>query len=110
MDTPLPTGRALAIVARALDQPETDVFAAGVMLLALVTGERKEVRFAPMCVRSLILRALAGGFASPGEMRRAVLALRRPRARLALGATCAVLGAMAVLVPIAVSYWDCLAR
>ncbi|MEO8551689.1 MAG: hypothetical protein ABI678_17050 [Kofleriaceae bacterium] len=120
MDTPLPPARALAIVARALDkrpagqrpagQPETDVFAAGVMLLALVTGERKEIRFAPMCVRSLIARALAQDFACPAEMRRAIVALRRPRPRIAVGATCAVLAAMAVLVPLAVSYWDCLSR
>jgi hypothetical protein len=57
VDTPLPPARALAIVARALEQPDTDVFAAGVMLLAMVTGERKEIRFAPMSVRSLIARA-----------------------------------------------------
>jgi hypothetical protein len=110
VDTPLPPARALAIVARALEQPQTDVFAAGVMLLAMVTGERKEIRFAPMCVRSLIARALAQGFATPAEMRRAVLASRKPRPRIAVGATCAVLAAMAVLVPLAVSYWDCLAR
>lgn len=114
MDTqrhpPLAPARALAIVARALEQPQTDVFAAGAMLLAMVTGERKEVRFAPMCVRSVISRALGNGFATPGEMRAAVIALRRPRPRIAVGATCALLAAMAVLVPLAVSYWDCLAR
>lgn len=110
MDTPLPTARALAIVARALRQPENDAFAAGVMLLALVTGDRKEIRFAPMCVRSLISKALANGFSNRDEMRHAVRALRRPKPHVTAGATCAVLAAVAVLVPLAVSYWDCLAR
>ena len=57
------------ITARALEQPETDVRAAGVMLLAMVTGERKEIRFAPMRVRSVIARALENGFRDRHEMR-----------------------------------------
>jgi hypothetical protein len=46
-------------------------------------------------------------------MRVAIVALRRPRPRMtitAVGATCALLAAMAVLVPLAVSYWDTIAR
>jgi hypothetical protein len=103
------TGKALAITARALEQPETEVRAAGVMLLAMVTGERKEIRFAPMCVRSVIARALGNGFRDRHEMRDALVGLRRSP-RVAVSVTVAVIAAVGVLVPFALSYWDCLAK
>jgi hypothetical protein len=122
VEKPIATGKALAITARALEQPETEVRAAGVLLLAMVTGERKEIRFAPMCVRSVIARALENGFRDRSEMREAVVGLRRSRRASAaiggkrlgvagpLSVTVAVIAAVGVLVPIALSYWDCLAK
>ena len=110
MEKAIATGKALAITARALEQPETEVRAAGVMLLAMVTGERKEIRFAPMCVRSVIARALGNGFRDRHEMRDALVGLRRSPRMLAVSVTVAVIAAVGVLVPFALSYWDCLAK
>jgi len=79
------------------------------MLLAMVTGERKEVRCAPMCVRSVISRALTSGDRGRMEMRDAVVGLRRSP-RMGLSVMVAVIAAVGVLVPLALSYWDCLAK
>lgn len=123
MDKPIATGRALTITVRALEQPETDVRAAGAILLAMVTGERKEIRFAPMRVRGVIARALANEFRDRLEMREALVGLRRSPRRSSggygvgrpavvgpLSVTVAVIAAVGVLVPLALSYWDCLAK
>jgi hypothetical protein len=122
VEKPIATGKALAMTARALEQSETDVRAAGVMLLAMVTGERKEIRFAPMRVRGVIARALANEFRDRVEMREAVLGLRRSPRRSSAGygrrppvagslsVMVAVIAAVGVLVPLALSYWDCLAK
>ncbi|HET9992690.1 MAG TPA: hypothetical protein VFQ65_29350 [Kofleriaceae bacterium] len=123
MEKPIATGKALAITVRALEQPETDVRAAGVMLLAMVTGERKEIRFAPMRVRGVIARALANEFRDRREMREALVGLRRSPRRSSAGygggrsavagpvsVMVAVIAAVGVLVPLAMSYWDCLAK
>jgi len=109
VEKPIATGRALTITARALEQPEADVRAAGAMLLAMVTGERREVRYAPMCVRSVISRALTNGYRDRMEMRDAVVGLRRSP-RMGLSVMVAVIAAVGVLVPLALSYWDCLAK
>ena len=107
---------------RALEQSETDVRAAGVMLLAMVTGERKEIRFAPMRVRGVIARALANEFRDRLEMREALVGLRRSPRRSSggygtrpavagpLSLMVAVIAAVGVLVPLALSYWECLAK
>ncbi|MEO6774712.1 MAG: hypothetical protein ABI467_17185 [Kofleriaceae bacterium] len=106
MDKPIATGRALAITARALEQPDTEVRTAGVMLLALVTGERKEIQFAPMRVRSVIARAVDNGFRDRLEMREVVVGLRRSPRALAVAVLVAVIAAVGVLVPLALSCWD----
>ena len=122
MEKPIATGKALSITVRALEHPETDVRAAGAMLLAMVTGERKDVRFAPMRVRGVIARALANEFRDRAELREALVGLRRSPRRISAGygkrpavagplsVMVAVIAAVGVLVPLALSYWDCLAR
>jgi hypothetical protein len=100
------TGKALAITAKALEQPETEVRAAGAMLLAMVTAERKEIRFAPMRVRSVVARALGNGFRDRLEMRDALVGLRRSPRRLAVAIMVAVVAAVGVLVQVALAYWD----